>query len=548
MITPNQPIGLSSATDNDPNTADEFSFWLTPGTIVNPFDIVEVKQVGSKPDSTSSTFGLVLGLDYRTDAPTHLANFISSDFGAVTPIPPNTPRLGTTIARCGVLSNTANIYMPVGNERMVRFASEAGIHLALGIETMPSERRIPAGLIKLSNDTHAIAYFDRDYLLGPEAAHVNITGISGLATKTSYAMFLLQSILQTSDASKIAIILLNVKHGDLLMIDQPAENLSTEQIELWKLLGLEPRSFSNVHYFLPEGKETLLTCHPNSFIIPKEYQVYAYSLADTSDCLDLLFSNVVDKHDTIDSLIGLIMEAIQRGDKHWQNATTWRGLLENEPLVKDGKPQQIGDVRAASVGKFRRQMRRIVLTRSSGLFVEHRRPGVVCLGEAIGKLRGGHTYVVDIARLREEEQTLVFGDILRTIYGLYAEVDVTDADLPEKVIVFVDELNKYAPAYGGDSPIIQQVLDIAERGRSLGVILFSAQQFQSAVHPRVTGNTATQVIGRVGSAEVGTANYRFLDDKVKQSLTRLAKGELVLSHSVYRQPLKIIFPKPAFRQ
>ena len=548
MASSNPPIGLSSATDNDPNTSDKFSFWLVPHAIVNPFDIVQADQVGVESGATSQSFGVVLELEHRTDAPSHLANFISNDFGTITSTPPNTPRLGTTIAKCGVLNNDANVYMPIGNERIIRFANEAGIHLALGIDTMPEERRIPAGLIQMSNGTNAVAYFDRDYILGPEAAHVNITGISGLATKTSYAMFLLQSILQKTDASKTAIILLNVKHGDLLMIDQAAEHLPQDQIDLWNALHLKPQPFENVHYFLPEGKETFRTGHPNSFVIPSSYQEYGYSLVDASEILDLLFSHVIDKHDTIDSLIGLIMEGIQRGDKKWADAMTWRGLLENEPLVKEGKPQPIGDVRAPSVGKFRRQARRIVTTRSSGLFVEQRRPGIVCLSEEIRKLRGGHTYVVDIARLQEEEQTLVFGDILRTIYELYAEVDDPDAKLPEKVIIFVDELNKYAPAYGGDSPIVRQVLDIAERGRSLGVILFSAQQFQSAVHQRVTGNAGTQVIGRVGAAELASANYRSVDDEIKQNLTRLPKGELVLIHSKFRKPLKVIFPKPAFRQ
>jgi len=52
---------------------------------------------------------------------------------------------------------------------------------------------------------------------------------------------------------------------------------------------------------------------------------------------------------------------------------------------------------------------------------------------------------VDIYNLKDEEKTLVFGDILRTIYTLYAESNVAEVDLPRKVIIFVDELNKYAP-------------------------------------------------------------------------------------------------------
>ena len=158
--------------------------------------------------------------------------------------------------------------------------------------------------------------------------------------------------------------------------------------------------------------------------------------------------------------------------------------------------------------------------------------------------------MVDIAKLYQHEQMLVFGDILRTVYSLKAEAPEDRKEpIPEKIIFFVDELNKYAPSGSfKNSPIAEQVLDIAERGRSLGVILISAQQFMSAVHSRVTGNSATKIIGRSGSAEVLQPDYRFLDSDIKMSVTRLGKGELLISHAVYRQPVKIIFPKPAYRQ
>ena len=79
-------------------------------------------------------------------------------------------------------------------------------------------------------------------------------------------------------------------------------------------------------------------------------------------------------------------------------------------------------------------------------------------------------------------------------------------------------------------------------------MLFSAQQFLSAVHPRVTGNAATKVLGRTDSVELSDSVYRFLDPDIKMHLTRLEKGELILSHPIYRQPVKVNFPKPPFRQ
>lgn len=556
--SPAQPvIGLASATMNSPNTADSFSFWLTAETLVNPFDIVEAEQVGKEGNESSRTFGLVTELEHTTDAPSHLSNFISNDFGSPQ-ANPNTVRQGTTVAKAAVLSNNQDVYMPVGCDRPVRFADEEGIHCALGITEMPKEYRVPAGLIEMSNGTRAVVYLDRRYVLGPEGAHINISGISGLATKTSYAMFLLTSILQSTDASRIGVIILNVKHGDLLTIDQePLKGFDPEQHEMWEAMGLSPRPFQNVRYLLPYGKDTHRTGQPNSFRFPeRDWFIYAYSLQDTYDKLDLLLSQIPDPWDTLGALIGEISNGLsdrstgQWGPTgQWTEVRDWDSLLNGPPLYnpQTRQAQQVGEVRASSVGRFRRILRRIVETRQSGVFVQERRNGVK-LSEEIAKIKGGETIVVDIAKLTDDEQTLVFGDILRTIYALYAEAGLEEAELPEKIIIFVDELNKYAPAREKESPIIEQVLDIAERGRSLGVILIGAEQFMSAVHERVYGNAATMVVGRSGAAELAAAAYRFLDPGIKGNITRLSKGELLLSHAIFRQPVKIVFPKPAYLQ
>ena len=546
-----EAIGKTSATDRDPNTSDKFSFWLAPGVIVNPFDIVQVEQVSH--EGKSETFGLVTILEHRTDSPTHLANFISSDFGELAE-EPNTPRQGTTVANANVLSNSKDIYMPVSSDKVVNFADEAGIQVALGIDTMKAADRIPAGLIMMSNGVAAVAYIDRRYVLGPESAHVNITGISGLATKTSYAMFLIQSILQKApeeERNDIAVIILNVKHGDLLQIDQrPKKALPVEEIELWGRLELDPKPFDSdrVHYFLPRGRDGL----PNCFYEPSPHNVYAYDLENTADKLDLLFAQVPDTYFTQESIISEIREGIKNREPDFRNVHSKDNLLNEKPLFDPQTHSAIREwrgIKGSSIGVFRRHIRRMIKTTQSGVFVDGLHTHEKVLSDEILNIRGGHVYVVDIARLYEHEQMLVFGDLLRTIYKLKAELpEDRETSPPEKIIFFVDELNKYAPKGERTAPLTQNVLEIAERGRSLGVILVSAQQFMSAVHPRVTGNCATKIIGRSGSAEVMSTDYGFLDKEIKSNVTRLSKGELLLSHAVYRQPVKIRFPRPAYQQ
>lgn len=539
----NKIIGRVSATEKVPTTSEEFCLWLSPGTTANPFDIVEGEQSGN-----SKTYGLVTTLEHATDAPSHLANYISNNFGELTD-EPNTPRQGATIAKVNVMKNTKDNYMPLQSEALVRFPDKKGIEIALGIDTMQEEDRIAAGLIKLSNNTQAISYIDKNFTIGPEAAHVNISGISGLATKTSYAMFLIQSMLQKLDPNEVAVVILNVKHGDLLHINEESSHLSEQDKADWAALGLECKPFENVSYFLPRKDGY----GPNSLNPPVSgsYETYAYELKDTVDKLELLFSNIPDVHSTLESVIGELVTNLHNPNAAWRSVTSWDELLNSSPLVDStGRAQRLGDVLAPSVGRFRRQLRRIVDTRQSGVFVGHRTSSECSLSQKLSQqLTGGHTYVVDIAQLHDEEQTLVLGDVMRTIYNLFSEDDVTrQQTLPKKVLMFVDELNKFAPAREGTSPIIEQILDIAERGRSLGLILISAQQFLSAVHPRVTGNSATKVLGRTGSSEISSSNYRFLEDELKVALTRLGKGELILQHPVYRQPVKITFPKPCYKQ
>jgi len=548
---PIQKIGKTSATDRNTNTSDKFNFWLTPETIVNPFDIVEVEQVSHEGES--KTFGLVTELEHMTDSPTHLANFISSDFGELTE-EPNTPRQGTTVAHVNVLRNNKDIYMPVMSERVVSFADEDGIQVALGMDAMEPQNRIPAGLIKMSNGVGAVAFIDRRYLVGPESAHVNISGISGLATKTSYAMFLIQSILQKTpeqEKDKIAVIILNVKHGDLLQIDQrPERNPSVEEMEMWEALGLEPKPFDSdkVHYFVPRGRNGL----PNCFYEPNFPQVYAYDLESAAGKLDLLFAQIPDAYFTLESIVSEIREGIRNRESDFRNVHSWDNLLNGKPLFDPQTGVAVKEwrgIRGSSIGVFRRHIRRMVRTSQSGIFVDNLSVHEKVLSDEILKIQGGHTYVIDIARLYEHEQMLVFGDLLRTIYSLKAEPpEDRESPVPEKIIFFVDELNKYAPKGERTAPLTQNVLEIAERGRSLGVILISAQQFMSAVHSRVTGNCATKVVGRSGSSEIMQSDYGFIDREIRANLTRLAQGELLLSHAVYRQPVKIVFPRPAYHQ
>ena len=154
---------------------------------------------------------------------------------------------------------------------------------------------------------------------------------------------------------------MNVKHGDLLKVDEPPAKLDEGQKALWLKLGLEPKPFQNVHYYLPRGKNG----EPNSFVRPRQSRLYAYELNDCAGKLDLLFSSIPDPTETIDSLVGEIANglATKTAKSPWSKVQDWLSLLDGEPLADAGKSKSIGDVKASSVGKFRRHLRRMVKTR-----------------------------------------------------------------------------------------------------------------------------------------------------------------------------------------
>src|SRR5207244_894876 len=116
------------------------------------------------------------------------------------------------------------------------------------------------------------------------------------------------------------------------------------------------------------------------------------------------------------------------------------------------------------------------------------------------------------------------------------------------LVVFVDELNKYAPGDGADTYVRKMLLDIAERGRYLGLVLFSAQQFRSQVHRRVVGNSGTALFGRMDADELSTPGYAVLSPATRTKLATLEKGQLMIRHPHFTQPIFVRFPRPSVMQ
>jgi len=190
----------------------------------------------------------------------------------------------------------------------------------------------------------------------------------------------------------------------------------------------------------------------------------------------------------------------------------------------------------ATIRKVRNRLSNIS-TRCAGLVTDDGNVGDL----HFGSFQDRTVYVIDVASLEEDAQDLVFA---RVVTKLREHLEKRDLGV-KHVVVFVDELNKYAPGDGQDTYVRKMLLDLAERGRYLGLVLFSAQQFRSQVHRRVVGNSGTALYGRMDADELATPGYSVLSPAVKTKLATLEKGQLMVRHPHFTQPIFVRFPRPA---
>lgn len=541
-------IGKVSATEKNPTSNDEFIFWLDDDAEVKPFDIIKAENnIGNK---TSTTYAIVKDIYHLTDSAGHLSNYISSDFGDLES-KPMTIRIGVTYATASVINNTKNVYMPLKDNIPIFFAEKDEVKEALGLNEIKNP--IPAGFIDGTNDISVPIALNKEFLIGPEGAHLNISGISGLATKTSYAMFLLQAIQQNSEDT--AVIILNVKGSDLLRIDEENPNICENQKNEWKKCGLECSPFKNVKYFYPYKRDSSnyysnTSLEKDTLKLQNSKQImknYIYTYKKHNSDLDLLFSNIDDPTYTMESIMNYIVENNEFRGLNWEE---FKEKL-SEYCTAGEKRKKNNDITVQSWRKFKRLINKSI---NSDIFQNSKsskpEKNHCYLSDEIKEIENNDVLVVDIAKLDEQLQYLVFGDILKSVYELkLGETCRDEEEIPKQIIIFVDELNKYAgSSTPKNSPILRYLLEITERGRSEGIVLFSAEQFKSDIHDRIKGNCSTHVYGRTNAIEVSKSDYRYIPKVFSNMMTRLGKGELILQHSIFGTPLKISFPRPSYKQ
>lgn len=549
-------IGKVAATEKLPTTIDEFYFWTDKHRILNPFDVVKVDHI-----ENSTTFGVIEEISHITDSSSYLSNFISSDFGDIS-AHSNMHRIGMNFVKAKVVGNTESIYTPVLDGSKVSLAGQNEVLQALGLKDIRNP--LPCGYIQMYRGEDKITlpvFFNAQFLIGPEGAHLNISGISGLAAKTSYTMFLLKAIQdkylnknEKGSDDSVAFVIFNVKGRDLLAIDEANEDLSEEEVSKYKdMMGIEPEPFKNVKFFYPFSESTESKTFSYGDKKDIEAQVdnnlafrYKYVFEDDKSNLDLLFSNIEDSSGTMESIINYILT--EQGG--FGEISSWSQFVNKVgEYSQSGRKGTDKEISVMSWRKFKRVISKAV---NHSIFSQRvvRGRNEVRLRDSIREIQKNDIHVIDIAKLDQDTQAFVFGDVIRAIYDLkLGQEERDEKEIPSKIVIFIDELNKYASKdVPNNSPILRQIIDVSERGRSLGIILFSVEQFKSAIHDRVKGNCATHAFGRTNAIEISKSDYRFVPSVYKNMMTRLDPGEYIIEHPVFRSLLNIKFPRPLYKQ
>ena len=438
--------------------------------------------------------------------------------------------------------------------------------------------QMDGGRLAIGYDQEQLPIFgDFSFMNGVQGGHVSISGISGVAAKTSYALFLLYMILETQQgrallgpaSTQTRALVFNVKGEDLLHLDKPHRSLDETRRAQWAAVGVtDPAPFGSVDFFVPpapggeEGEQlvssaqsrpdaTIYGWTPERFIrdgllrfcltdsddrgtqigfveqvVRAELARHAYPLENEPGAV-VICADPHSKSRTFERIIGT--RPADRPAGAGQVVRSFYDLLDvlDARLDPDDLQNWAGRTQPGTIMAFLRRV----------MALAPRLGHLIRLGVQPVEMHKAVT-VVDIHSLHESAQRFVVGALVSRVFD---EKQGTGRE-PLR-FVMLDELNKYAPR-DGHGPLRDLFVDIAERGRSLGVLLIGCQQAAGRVAEPVVRQPALKICGRLDATEA--AEYKFLTAELRERATRFLPGTMICSQPRIPVPVPLRFPFPSY--
>gem|GEM_PF-833238 len=569
-------IGKVIISDRDRAKHNEFYVWVAKDENIEVGSTVLVAE-----DDKNKILGLVVDSYSTSSAENALAEFYSSEVGNPLAQLHIEPRV-ITVYKVRVLRREPAITKPPTSRMRVRFANQQDIDFLN--QTISPRNRVIAGFLYSFSDPQnpnswIPLYYDARYIAGPEGAHVMITGKSGLAAKTTYALFLIFSFLQwaRNNNKRVAVVAFNVKQCDLFRIGNILQLRSWDQVEdaIKRYFGNRPELASMNIGLWRRLKQEFNLNSPSDLIpadtngpqlyfwtygltdeciryITLQPRIYSYGIGDLSrdELEEMLSGGDYDilsdpQQQYVTALAAYIEDQIRK--QRNQKITFTQLLFDAEevtrqprsevmqkhkdnifisvPGAKDTYDERTIKAVARRVANF------LPRYKDYGLMMEQQRGNPI----TDTKIHEG-IHIIQLNFPNEVMQRLIFNNVLNQLLRIQQPNNTFD-----HILVFVDELNKFAPKKTY-SPIKESIIDVAARARSLKIGLIGAQQFASLIDEQVYGNASTYIIGNTDDAELKNDQYRKFGD-LKTLIPELEQGEVVVYQlASYNSPIKVRFP------
>ena len=550
-LTTIQIIGKVASPPRRESTSDEFHFWVKRGELVEKTQIVKTE---SRIGNETIEFYAIVEEVYRQSRKRDIGEEFDAFDGDVN-YQPEFQSEGVTFATASILRTYPPLLAPPLEQSSVYLGSEEDAQLAYRFDEI--EHPLTIGLIK--NGGNAIAgkgVIDLDYLLGVNGGHMNINGIAGRGTKSSFLLFTVYQLLREardralerpSDLNPLMVvpIILNVKGYDLFHIDKWSRRYKPEEHSKdWQALDIEqPEPFNNVTFYAPQmpGGTIPVSTGRNDTV-----QAYSWSLGNIIEkgLFPYLFADDESINDNFRALV-LDIEAFLTKEKIENDGSITFSLKPGSPVTfkdllewldDENSQKSFSSHHLATWRKLRRKLG-LLINEGNGVLRRDDRNGNPL---NLGIRQTSDPIVIDLNSLAKVPSLQRF--VVATIFQqLVNERTGTNRVNGLVYLVALDELNRFAPR-GSKDPITKLIETVAAEMRSQGIILLGAQQQASKVSDRVIENASIRVLGRSGSLELSQSVWRSLSKSAQRKATELAVNEKMIIQD--NEPMYVRFPLP----
>jgi len=562
-------LGRVSTPLGSESTQDEFHFWADDRRLVEATQIVrltmplpaEDPRVKKMKKQELTVIAIVEVAKRQSEAKT-----IGDDhgrYGGKGEQEPLLPPAGFGYAHCRVVALEPTIFVPVteGLPVYLATADEAGRGYSYPDMDQNGTGLLVGLLQNGGSEVSGAAKLDTRFILGENGGHVNVTGVAGVGTKTSFLLVLLKMLIlhaRTVTLSRptrplyITPIVFNVKGNDLMWLNQPnaAFNAQDQQWQAYHdnwgddlfMAFATPFteatffSYPNVNGVARPGLPPGVSLYSWGLKDVLEWGVEKYLLSGEARASELLAGVLTDAFDyvadrSLTTLSGRSLNAANdAGITNFRQLVDWiaAGAVKPEP---DAEPHYLV-ARQHDRATIKAAARRLnnILAEAKGVLREDATSGnppeIVRQGTC-------DPIVIDIAELDGGIQRFIVAAIIERVKRHREQ----NAERPQRYLLVLDELNRFAPK-GGTDDVSKLFEHVAAQLRSQGILLFGAQQKASSVSTIVWENAATKVLGRTGAVELSADMWR----QALPSATRTRAANLQMNEKILIQEGLFAYP------